>query len=188
MKEYSRRRYRRVSDAVRDMRAVARRRGSVRALMRGKTLDPRFRERLMLAVTEVNGCRYCSYAHARSALAAGLTEAEIAALARGELDGAPPEQAVALVYARHWAEADGAPDPAARRRVVAAYGETATRDIELTLQMIRVGNLLGNTWDYLLFRASSGRRGDRSAGRRGGSDRGDGAQRRQIAPPAESSR
>jgi hypothetical protein len=28
---------------------------------------PAFRERLMLAVTVVNGCRYCSYFHARQA-------------------------------------------------------------------------------------------------------------------------
>lgn len=31
----------------------------------------------MLAVTQVNGCRYCSYVHARMALQAGLSEQEI---------------------------------------------------------------------------------------------------------------
>lgn len=160
MKAYTRRRYRRPSEMASDMWRLAQRRREVRGVMRGETLDPGFRERLMLAVTEVNGCRYCSYTHARTALTAGLGGAEIAALAKGELHGAPPEQAVALLYARHWAEADGVPEPEARQRVIEAYGPTTTRAIELALQMIRVGNLLGNTSDYLLYRASFGRWGN----------------------------
>jgi AhpD family alkylhydroperoxidase len=128
--------------------------------MRGAAIDAAFRERLMLAVTEVNGCRYCSYAHARAALAAGLTRADVEALARGQMEGAPPEQVPALLYARHWAETDARPDPEARRRVLETYGETTTRHIEVALRMIRVGNLTGNTADYLLYRASLGRWGD----------------------------
>ena len=159
MQQYPKRRYRRVADPLREMWALARERRRLRALLRGQAIDAAFRERLMLAVTEVNGCRYCSYAHARMALSAGLDTDEIAALARGELAGAPPEQAVALLYARHWAETEARPDPEARRRLVETYGEPKARDIELTLRMIRVGNLLGNTTDYLLYRVSFGRWG-----------------------------
>jgi hypothetical protein len=36
----------------------AHQRRAIRGLMRGETIDPGFRQRLMLAVTEVNGCRY----------------------------------------------------------------------------------------------------------------------------------
>jgi len=160
MRPFSRRRYHRPSDALRDMWRVGREWRRLRTLMRGEAIDAAFRERLMLAVTEVNGCRYCSYAHARAALKAGLSEDDIAAVARGEAAGSPPDQAVALVYARHWAEADAKPDPEARQRVLETYGETKTGAIELTLRMIRVGNLLGNTWDYLLYRVSGGRVGD----------------------------
>jgi AhpD family alkylhydroperoxidase len=35
-------------------------------------IAPAFRERLMLAVTAVNCCRYCSFVHTRMALAAGM--------------------------------------------------------------------------------------------------------------------
>jgi AhpD family alkylhydroperoxidase len=42
----------------------------------------------MLAVTAVNQCRYCSYAHARMALLAGLSTEEIQALNDGVLEGA----------------------------------------------------------------------------------------------------
>ena len=43
-------------------------------------ISPDFRERLMLAVTAVNGCRYCSYAHTRAALKGGLSREEISGL------------------------------------------------------------------------------------------------------------
>ncbi len=165
MKPFSKRRYRSLSAFVHDVRGLSRRRREIRALMRGEAIDAEFRERLMLAVTEVNGCRYCSYAHARTALTAGLTAADVDALARGELGGAPPEQIPALLYARHWAEADARPDPEVRRRVLETYGETKARDIELALHVIRVGNLMGNTSDYLLYRVSLGRWGDARPGR-----------------------
>ncbi len=165
MRPFSKRRYHRVGDLAGDVRSLWRDRGQVRAVMRGAAIDDAFRERLMLAVTEVNGCRYCSYAHARAALAAGLTRADVEALARGDLDGAPPDQAVALLYARHWAETDGRPDTEIREKALEAYGEARTASIELALRVIRVGNLTGNTWDYLLYRVSGGRVGDTRSGR-----------------------
>jgi AhpD family alkylhydroperoxidase len=127
--------------------------------MRGKPLDWAFRERLMLAVTAVNGCRYCSYGHARQALSAGVTPAEIEALAGGQFDGCPAEELPALLYAQHWAEADGHPDPAARARMSAIYGDEQARAIELALRIIRVGNLSGNTLDHVLHRLTLGRIG-----------------------------
>ena len=65
----------------------------------------------MLAVTEVNGCRYCAYAHARIALAAGVTRADVDALAEETSRVSPPEQIPALLYAQHWAETGATPDP-----------------------------------------------------------------------------
>ena len=114
----------------------------------------------MLAVTEVNGCRYCAYAHARMALAAGVSRADVDALARGGLDGSPPGQVAALLYAQHWAETDAKPDPEVRLRVLETYGQAKTEAIELSMRLIRVGNLTGNTWDYLMYRVSSGRWGN----------------------------
>ena len=114
----------------------------------------------MLTVTEVNGCRYCEFAHARMALAAGVTRADVEALAVGQLDGCPPDEIPALLYAQHWAETGARPDPEARRRVLETYGQAKTEAIELSMRMIRVGNLTGNTWDYLMYRVSFGRWGN----------------------------
>ena len=114
----------------------------------------------MLAVTEVNGCRYCSYVHARLALAAGVTRADVGALAGGDLNGSPPEEIPALLYAQVWAESDGNSDAEARQTVLETYAEAKTEAIELSMRMIRVGNLAGNTCDYLMHRVSFGRWGN----------------------------
>ncbi|MBN1954316.1 MAG: carboxymuconolactone decarboxylase family protein [Anaerolineae bacterium] len=159
MKEFSRRTYRRLAEVVADFKAIMARRDQMKPLMRGKLIDPAFRERLMLAVTSVNGCRYCSYAHARQALVAGISNDEIEALQEGELGGSPEEELPALLYAQHWAETRGAPDPAARSRVVEQYGEEMVTAMELALQTIQMGNLMGNTMDYVLYRLSFGRWG-----------------------------
>jgi AhpD family alkylhydroperoxidase len=118
---------------------------------------PAFRERLMLAVTAVDGCRYCSYFHAKQALKSGLTPEEISRLLAGGVDNCPEEEAVAIIYAQHWAESDAHPDPEAVRKLQQTYGVEKTESIHLMLRMIRLGNLLGNSWDYLLYRMSFGR-------------------------------
>jgi AhpD family alkylhydroperoxidase len=127
--------------------------------MRGNGLDPAFRERLMLVVTGINGCRYCSYAHAREALRQGVSQDEIAALAETLFEGSPPEEVPALLYAQHWAETDGRPDPSAREQVRRQYGRRTLERIDAVLRLIRMGNLMGNTIDCLLYRASLGRWG-----------------------------
>lgn len=166
MRPYPKRYYRHLSDLRSDILAVARGRLRLRAYGRDSAVDKAFQERLMLAVTEVNGCRYCAYAHARVALAAGLTRSEVEALAAGSFAGAPAEQLPALFYAQHWAEADAKPEADARQALVDTYGPEKTDAIEQALRMIRVGNLLGNTGDYVLFRLS-GRRWRRPAPRKG---------------------
>ncbi len=135
-----------------DLWAVLRQSPRLTALMRGRSLDPAFRERLMLTVTQVNSCRYCAYAHTRMALAEGVSNEEIEALGRASFDGAPEAEQPALRFAQHWASCDGHPDPQARQDLQAKYGEEEAASIELSLRLIRVGNLLGNTWDMLLGR------------------------------------
>lgn len=159
MKEFRRRFCSRPAQALADLWSVVLAFVHGRRGMPGDGLDPAFRERLMLAVTQVNGCRYCSYAHARMALVAGIPPGEIEAIGRGTFAGSPPDQVPALLYAQHWAEADGTPEADVRARVAATYGESRLKQMELAMRMIRVANLLGNTWDYLLFRLSRGRWG-----------------------------
>lgn len=156
---FPKRHYQDVAAFWADFRWMLRHRERVRAAMR--QLDPAFRERLMLAVTSVNDCRYCAHHHAQQALADGLTAEEVACLLEGEVDACPPDEAVALLYAQHWAEAAGQPAPEARQRLLEAYGADQAEAIETVLQVIKMGNYAGNTLDYALYRVSGGRWGVR---------------------------
>ncbi len=159
MAGFNRRLYRSLSEFLTDVRILITRRRDIRTLVRGGVITSAFRERLMLTVTAVNRCRYCSYGHAQAALSQGISEEEIEALGKGLFDGSPVEEIPAMLYAQHWAETNAEPETTARDQVVARYGDNVVEMIELALRMIRVGNLTGNTFDYLLHRFSFGRLG-----------------------------
>lgn len=143
----------------RDSVQIMRDRKRIQQAMRNQSISAEFRERLMLAVTAVNDCRYCSYAHTRKALESGMSEEEIHALNGGEFEHSPDLQVPALLYAQHWAETDGRVSAAARQKMIGKYGEANLSDIEMILRMIRMGNMLGNSWDCFLYRISFGRWG-----------------------------
>jgi AhpD family alkylhydroperoxidase len=140
-----------------DFRAIARQRAAIRNAMRG--LNPAFRERLMLAVTGVNGCRMCSYYHAKAAVETGLAGEEVRAMLARDTGRAPEKELPALLYAQHYAESSGNPSDEARARLEEIYGEADAARIETILRMIQTANLLGNSGDYILYRISGGRRG-----------------------------
>ncbi len=142
-----------------DLWSLARSTRMVRRVMTGGVMSEAFRERLMLAVTAVYGCRYCSWLHTGEALKSGLEEAEIAGLLAGSVDNCPEEEAIALLYAQHWADSDARPDPEAMKRLEEAYGAEKAEMINLVLRMNRLGNLSGNALDRLLYRISFGRWG-----------------------------
>lgn len=160
MNKFSRRTYRSLRDFYADMRYILENRSLLRKGTREGLVSYAFRERLMLVVTEVNGCRYCSYYHTQEALKAGISKDELKELLAGCIpEGSPEEEFPALLYAQRWAESDAHPDPDAQRGLLEAYGEEMAAAIQIILRIIRVGNLLGNTWDYWLYRISFGRIG-----------------------------
>jgi AhpD family alkylhydroperoxidase len=155
-KIFRRRIYHHLADLWTDFSYISGRRNLLRRATHG-LISPAFRERLMMVVTQVNGCRYCSYYHAREALKSGVSSAELRDLLAGSIPvETPPAEYVALMYAQHWAETDADPDPEAARKLIETYGEEKAAAIDVLLRMIRVGNLLGNTADYLLYRLSFG--------------------------------
>jgi alkylhydroperoxidase family enzyme len=48
-----------------DLRDIFAHRKQMREMMRAKRVDRSFMEKIMLVITQVNGCRYCSYFHTR---------------------------------------------------------------------------------------------------------------------------
>ncbi len=157
--QFKRRIYHRLGDIIKDASEIFTHRKQIKSLMSGDVISESFRERIMLTVTEVNGCRYCQYAHTKMALKSGLTKEEINALSSGTLHNCPDEEVPALLYAQHWAENKGARDGDVRQEIIKTYGEKKTQLLEVAMKMIQMGNLLGNTWDFLLFRISFGKLG-----------------------------
>lgn len=157
MSKFKRRIYRNLEEFITDARIIFSKRKNIHTLMQGELITPAFRERIMLAVTTVNQCRYCSYAHSREALSKGISQGELDELGRGVFSGSPPNEVPALLYAQHWAETNGLPEDRLRNKMISTYGENTVDLMELAMRMIRSGNLLGNTFDYLLHRISFGK-------------------------------
>lgn len=111
-----------------------------------------FSEKIMLAVTQVNGCRYCSYAHTRLALQAGISETELYDLLAGEFNHLPEHELIAVLFAQHYAEQADRYDAAAWQRLQDTYGAEAASDMLTHIRVITFANLYGNTFDALLER------------------------------------
>ena len=142
-----------------DLWEVAGHSGLAIKTMWGKTISAQFRQRLMLAVTGVNGCRYCSWLHTKEALRTGLSIEEVRYLLGGSFEDVPENEMKAILYAQHWADTNANPDPSIRKALIETYGEEKVKVIEMALLLIRIGNLTGNSSDYLLYRFSNGKWG-----------------------------
>ena len=157
--EFGRRKYRNFKEFLVDIWFLLRNTAQVFRMLRRGTVSPAFRERLMLAVTAVYRCRYCTWVHTREALRSGLTGEGVMALLSGSVNGCPTDEALAILYAQHWADADANPTPESFKMLVDSYGIEKAQAVNFVLRMIRIGNLTGNSWDYLLHRVSFGRLG-----------------------------
>lgn len=122
-----------------------------RARRSGEMPTP-FMERIMLAVTEVNGCALCSYYHTKVALENGMDAAEIKGMLGGDLASAPEAELPAILFAQHYADTRGKPTKEAWERVYAVYGETGAYGVLAAIRMIMMGNALGIVWGSLANR------------------------------------
>jgi AhpD family alkylhydroperoxidase len=103
-------------------------------------------ERIMLAVTEVNGCAICSYAHTKIALEAGMDNEEIQNLLAGDFDTVPKEELKGVVFAQHYADSRGKPSRASWEQLKAEYGSSKAFGILGAIRTIMIGNTLGIPW------------------------------------------
>ncbi len=108
-----------------------------------------FSEKIMLAVTQVNGCRYCNYVHTKSAIDAGASEEEINAMLNGELGDIGNDESLALMFAQHYADTDGNPDKETYGNFVQHYGEPKAVDILANIKVIMAANIHGIALDAL---------------------------------------
>ncbi len=156
MEKFKKRIFKSIGEFFEELKFIIKNRDQIKKLETGEIIDSEFRQRLMMAVTEVNGCRYCSYYHSKLALKAGISQEELDSLLAGELKDCPEEELLALVYAQHWTEKRGQPDQEMTDKIKNQYGEQKSEIIKLAVRMINFGNLSGNSFDYLLYKLSFG--------------------------------
>lgn len=106
-------------------------------------MNKAFLERIMLAVTEVNGCAMCSYYHTKVALEEGFSKEEIRNMLSGTLGDVPTEELEGVLFAQHYADTRGYPTRESWRRIEETYGETGARGVLAVTRMIMFGNATG---------------------------------------------
>jgi len=119
---------------------------------KNKELSPEFIERIMLAVTEVNGCEICSYEHTKMALEKGMSNEEIQMLLSGNMEGVPEEEVSAIIFAQHYADTRGNPSKDSWQRVVDVYGTIKAKGILGAIRVIMIGNVYGIAFSALKSR------------------------------------
>lgn len=116
-------------------------------------IAPPFRERIMLAVTEVNGCEACSYAHTKLALEKGLQLEEIHEILGGETQRVPEDELLGVIFAQHLTDQNGICSPHAWYRLVEAYGQEGAMVILSLTRAMNAANIYGMAvsalWDRL---------------------------------------
>jgi len=122
------------------------------ALLRPAT-SAALREKVMLGVTAVNDCRYCSYVHTGLALDNGVDLDELQALLdHGTFGRVDDRDAVAILFAKHFADSVRQPSAAARRALADTFSRAQQREIMAYIHAIYFANLAGNSADAWLAR------------------------------------
>ena len=122
------------------------------SIIKTRTVNDAFRERIMLAVTEVNGCEICSYFHAKMALENGMSNEEIQKLINGNTETIPAEEAIAILFAQHYADTKGHPTEKTWNKLIETYGKTKAYQILAITRMIMLGNVMGIPYSTFLNR------------------------------------
>ncbi|MDO9045790.1 MAG: carboxymuconolactone decarboxylase family protein [Methanobacteriaceae archaeon] len=119
---------------------------------KNQDLDTKFIERIMLAVTEVNDCAICSYAHTKRALESGMSSEEIHNMLAGVMDDIPDDELAAVMFAQHYADTRGHPTEESWQRIVEIYGISRAKGILGSIRAIMIGNAYGIAWSSFFNR------------------------------------
>jgi AhpD family alkylhydroperoxidase len=118
----------------------------LRKIPESERLSPQFREKLMIAVSAVNKCAYCSFLHTRIALEQGIPQKEINDIIKNDIKHFSSEELPGILFAQHFAETKGDVSKEALMNLTRTYGENKTWQIRAFLQSVLFGNLCCNTF------------------------------------------
>lgn len=118
---------------------------SIGRIPKNERIAPEFSERIMLAVTAVNECAYCSFLHTKTALEKGVDIEQIRAILDGDFGSFSETEMPAVLFAQHFAETKGRVSVPAKDMFVSAYGRRKAKHIESFISLVCFGNLCSNT-------------------------------------------
>jgi AhpD family alkylhydroperoxidase len=116
-------------------------------------LDPGFREELMLAVSKVNDCRYCSWAHHEWASIDGISEEELAHVEQMDPARFERKKWLAISFVRELVTVRfGAVSEDLMRKMQGHYTAREISEITLVAKVMDTANLGANTFDAMRSR------------------------------------
>lgn len=111
------------------------------------------REKLFLAVSSINDCRYCKWGHTHWALAKGVPLEEVNQILVHQaesLEAKNPAEAAAILFSQHYAEQLDQFDPDSLENLRQFYSDAEVAEILAYVRFITLTNLTGNTVDAFL--------------------------------------
>lgn len=132
-------------DAMRTMKYISR-------AKRKEELSTELIEKVMLTVTEINGCEICSVFHNKVAQKEGIKEEEIQMLFVADVEEIPQEDAPAILFSREYAHSSGNPSEDSWSSLKTFYGESKAKGILGAVRTIMMGNTFGIVWGALVNR------------------------------------
>lgn len=140
-----------LSELFADLGSVLTRAPALWAIWVGGRLPRPLREQVIVAVAKVNACRMCEHAHSRMALEAGVSDAELAALADMDPSAFDRRTWLAIVHARERTKANFAPvaEDASREARNEALSAQTRSDVEDVARVMTVANRIANTLNAL---------------------------------------
>lgn len=130
---------------LKDIKQLIRNIPHMKSAFKYERISKQFAERIMLAVTAVNDCEYCIYGHSGSSLKSGVADEEVLSIVNLEYNKSSFDEIVALNFAKHYAEANSRLTEKAYEELVNYYGFEKVNDILIFIQIVSLGNFLGNT-------------------------------------------
>lgn len=122
-------------------------------LRKNKEINNKFQEKIMTVVSAVNGCVYCKWFHAKQSLKAGISADKVKDLINLQFGTAVSDyELTGVLFAQHYAETNRNPETEIIKKLYDEYGKTNAEHIILSIRMIFIGNLYGNTLDAFVSR------------------------------------
>jgi AhpD family alkylhydroperoxidase len=143
------------------VRAVASVRASCPALLAAlfrPKVSAALREKILLGAISVTDCRYCAWGHGHWAMAHGVSLEEVNQILGQQsvsLSAKDPAEAVAILFAQHYAEHLEQFDPAAIENLRRYFSDAQVAEILAYVRAVTLGGMAGNTLDALLERLRS---------------------------------